>query len=141
MTPSEYQALATNTENKEFVAISKRLTHSTKIIRLLHASQGLATEAGEFTDALKKHIFYGKELDLVNLAEEVGDILWYAALACNTLGVSLEEVMEKNIKKLQKRYPEKFTKENALTRNTEEERKILEEETNVQQGRPAEEVL
>lgn len=95
-------------------------------IRLLHAGMGLTTEAGEFMDMLKKHILYGRELDLVNLAEEIGDMFWYAALACDTLGVSFEEIMEKNIAKLKARYGDKFTEAAALNRNLNVERRILE---------------
>ena len=31
-------------------------------------------------DALKKHIYYGKSLDVVDLKEEVGDLMWYFVL-------------------------------------------------------------
>ena len=95
--------------------------------RLLHAGMGIATEAGEFLDALKKSIFYGKELDRVNLKEELGDLLWYIAIAMDELGTNFETEMERNIKKLKARYPEKFTQEHAEYRDLETERKILEE--------------
>lgn len=93
---------------------------------LLHASMGLVTEAGEFQDALKKHIFYGKPLDTTNLKEEIGDILWYCAIALEALGTDFESVMQTNIDKLKARYPEKFTENSAINRNVEQERKILE---------------
>jgi NTP pyrophosphatase (non-canonical NTP hydrolase) len=95
-------------------------------IDLIHAAMGLATEAGEFMDTMKKHIFYGKLIDEVNLAEELSDIFWYCALACNALDVSFDDVMKINIEKLQKRYPEKFTEDAALNRDLEAEREILE---------------
>lgn len=126
MTPHEYQALAELTENKDFEDILVRLSND-QTIRLLHAAQGMTTETGEFTDVLKKWIFYGRPLDFVNLAEEVGDLMWYVAQACNALGVKLEDVMEKNIKKLAARYPDKFKEEDALHRNLDAERKILED--------------
>ena len=93
--------------------------------RLLHAGIGLSTEAGEFLDALKKHIFYGKELDKVNLAEEMGDMFWYMAIVADELGFEFEEVMEKNISKLKARYGEKFTEEKAENRDLNTERDIL----------------
>lgn len=46
----------------------------------LHCVSGLITEFGEFVDPLKRHIFYGKELDIVNLKEELGDMMWYLAI-------------------------------------------------------------
>lgn len=76
---------------------------------LIHASLGLAGEVGEFTDAVKKHLIYGKPADHQNMAEELGDILWYVALACNALGVTMGEVAQKNLDKLAIRYPEKYT--------------------------------
>lgn len=45
-------------------------------IRILHAAIGCVTESGELLDSLKKQIFYGRELDVVNVKEEAGDILW-----------------------------------------------------------------
>jgi NTP pyrophosphatase (non-canonical NTP hydrolase) len=93
---------------------------------LLHASMGLVTEAGEFQDMLKKHIFYGRELDEVNLKEEIGDLLWYCAIALEALGTDFESVMQTNIDKLSARYPEKFTEESAKNRDLAKERQILE---------------
>lgn len=76
---------------------------------LTHAAYGLAGEAGEFVDAVKKHQIYGKELDRENLLEEIGDILWYAALAAEILGSNLNYIASQNVGKLQKRYQEKYT--------------------------------
>jgi len=83
---------------------------------LLHATLGISGEAGELLDAVKKSFIYNKELDFVNAKEELGDILWYVALACRTLGVSFDEIMQMNIDKLTKRYPEKYTDEAAAYR-------------------------
>ncbi len=96
--------------------------------RLLHAGIGIATESGEFLDALKKSIFYGKELDKVNLKEELGDLLWYIAIAMDELGTDFETEMRRNIEKLKTRYPKKFEQKRALERNLEKEREILEKE-------------
>jgi NTP pyrophosphatase (non-canonical NTP hydrolase) len=128
LTPNEYQKLAELTENQDFDDILVRLSND-QTIRLLHAAQGLTTEAGEFADVLKKWIFYGfygKVLDQVNLVEELGDLLWYIACAANALNVNLEDVMSRNIEKLKTRYPSKFTAEAALRRDLEAERRILE---------------
>lgn len=101
-------------------------TESDLTIRVLHAAMGLCTESAEVMDALKKTIFYGKPLDVVNVKEELGDVFWYLAIACDELGVSFEDIQRRNIEKLKARYPEKFTPEKALNRDLETERKILE---------------
>lgn len=95
--------------------------------RFLHAAMGLSTEAGEFLDALKKHLFYGKELDLVNLKEEIGDLMWYLAIACDALGTDFETEQARNIAKLKARYPEKFTSDKAIERDLTVEREVLEQ--------------
>lgn len=125
METKEYIKNAIKTESRDFEGIAKRL-QSTENIRLLHAGIGLATEAGEFLDALKKHIYYGKELDKVNLREEMGDIFWYCGIIADQMGVDFSEVMERNITKLKARYGEKFTEEKANFRDLETERTILE---------------
>lgn len=71
---------------------------------MAHAAMGLTGEAGEYSDAIKKHIFYGKELDTANVIEELGDIAFYLQAACNTHGVTIEEVIQANANKLAKRY-------------------------------------
>jgi NTP pyrophosphatase (non-canonical NTP hydrolase) len=77
-------------------------------IDLLHAAVGLATEAGEYTSEVKRIVFYDKPISpemVDHMAEELGDTLWYIALACRALGVSLERVAERNIAKLDARFP------------------------------------
>ena len=95
--------------------------------RLLHAAIGMQTESAEFSDALKKHIFYGKELDKVNLKEELGDMLWYMSIAFSALGTTFEEEQARVIKKLKTRYPDKFDSVKAEFRDLGQERKVLEE--------------
>jgi len=104
---------------------AKPLGHD-QLSRLLHAAMGLCTEAGEFMDPLKKALFYGKEIDEVNLREELGDLLWYIAIACDALDTTVELEMARVIAKLQVRYPEKFDDYLADNRNYEQERAVLE---------------
>jgi NTP pyrophosphatase (non-canonical NTP hydrolase) len=92
----------------------------------LHMVIGISTEAGELLDAYKKHFAYGKELDTINVGEEIADIMWYISNLCRLLNINLEEMQQRNIDKLKARFPEKFTKENALNRNLDVERQILE---------------
>ena len=68
---------------------------------------GLAGEAGEVVDIIKKILFHDKEPDFNNLMLELGDVIWYVQHLCNILGFTLEDVIEANIKKLSARYPNK----------------------------------
>lgn len=86
----------------------------------------MVTESGELADVVKKGRFQGKPMDRINVIEEIGDIMWYIALACDTLNVTLEEIMQKNIDKLSARYPEKFAVDKSQNRNLIKEREILE---------------
>lgn len=102
-------------------------------LRVLHALMGMQTETAELTDAVKRHIFYGTELDKVNLVEEIGDIFWYIAILLDELKVdvgdkaSFEHAMKVNIDKLRARYPNKFTEHDAVNRDLKTERDILEQ--------------
>lgn len=119
------------TESRDMTPVYER---QQKITRLNHVGQGLTTESAEFVDALKKHTFYGRPLDTVNLKEELSDALWYIAVACDELNTNFEELMQMNIAKLQKRYGDKFTEEAALNRDIDSERALLEEHAKPQQG-------
>lgn len=77
---------------------------------------GLAGEIGEVIDIMKKHIYQGKELDITDVIEEVGDVLWYIANFCNVNNITMDECMESNIKKLRKRFPNGFTIKDANER-------------------------
>jgi NTP pyrophosphatase (non-canonical NTP hydrolase) len=73
-------------------------------------SIGLAGEVGECTEPVKKWFFHHKlsaEQVRVQLLEEIGDVLWYAACLADAFGLSLQEIAEKNVKKLEERYPER----------------------------------
>jgi NTP pyrophosphatase (non-canonical NTP hydrolase) len=125
MDPTEYAAKVLATESMDFDKIRERLNDN-GAIRLLHTALGLASEAGEFVDALKKHLFYGKEIDAINLLEELGDHLWYIGIGLNELGFSMEEGFARNIAKLQERYKGKFGETQAENRDLDAERKTLE---------------
>ena len=76
---------------------------------LMHAVYGVSGEAGELADAVKKHQVYGQPLNVDNVMEELGDLMWYVALACNAIGVPMEHIAQMNIDKLAQRYPDKYT--------------------------------
>jgi NTP pyrophosphatase (non-canonical NTP hydrolase) len=94
--------------------------------RIEHAAMGIATESGEIMDAVKKAKICGEKLDKVNLIEEAGDLMWYLAILADELGVTFENIWEKNIAKLKTRFPDKYNSENAKNRDLKKERDILE---------------
>ena len=65
--------------------------------RVLHGLTGMCTESGEILDAFKKHFWYGKELDKVNILEEIGDLCWYMAILTDALDLNFAELVEKAI--------------------------------------------
>ena len=122
----EYIADVKKTEIKDYTKAANRL-NDIQIARLMHGVMGISTEGAELLDAFKKHIFYGKELDVVNIKEEIGDIVWYLGIICDELNITFEEVMKMNVDKLKARYDDKFSEEAATTRDLDKERKILED--------------
>lgn len=97
-----------------------------QVIRLIHAIIGFRTEMAEMAEQLLSHIVDGDELDLVNLAEEGGDMCWYFAIYISALRVTWESMMRQNNIKLRARYPDRFTQQQAVTRNLVQERRALE---------------
>ena len=102
----------TSDSSKDFVYLADRLVEldakGANIERLTTAGVGLAAESGEFLEIVKKMVFQGKpwtDDNRKHLIIELGDIMWYVAQACMALEVEFDEVVEGNIKKLEKRYP------------------------------------
>lgn len=71
---------------------------------LLHMAIGVSGEAGELLDAVKKSAIYGKSLDHKNMVEELGDLEFYMSRIRQIIGVTRDEVLERNFDKLSKRY-------------------------------------
>ena len=97
-----------------------------KSIDLIHAAIGMMSEAAEILQEVIDANIEGREIDVVNIKEELGDNQWYAALGLRTVGGTFEEVQTGNAEKLKKRYPEKFNASEALERDVAEERIVLE---------------
>lgn len=70
--------------------------------RLDYAVLGLCSESGERADKFKKAIRDGTFNEAAFL-DEVGDVLWYAALLCSLKGVALEDIAKRNLEKLASR--------------------------------------
>lgn len=83
---------------------------------LLHCCMGMAGEVGEVIDIIKKSYFYGKDFDKKKVEEELGDVMFYISNLATSLNISMENVLENNVEKLRKRYPNGFSKEDAIIR-------------------------
>jgi NTP pyrophosphatase (non-canonical NTP hydrolase) len=80
---------------------------------------GLAGEAGEVVELIKKHIGHGHAIDLEKIDKELGDVLWYVAALCEVLGIDMGDVMFNNNVKLRRRYPEGFDPARSQDRSSE----------------------
>ncbi len=111
---AEFVDTTTSNESKHYLALVSRLDDLKDIAnipRLLTASVGMLAESGEFAEISKKIVFQGKEFttdEKFHMKRELGDILWYWVQGCLALGFTPDEVMDENIKKLEKRYPNGF---------------------------------
>ena len=111
MEATQYQELAARTlVDRPDVEISDTA------IMIVWEALGLAGEAGEVANDVKKGVFHQHGLDLEKLKNEIGDTLWYAAALCTTLGLDLSEIMQANIKKLEMRYPHGYNAEDSKRR-------------------------
>ena len=109
---TEFVDAVTSDSSKDFVSLADRLgdldRQGANIERLTTAAIGIAAEGGEFAEIVKKMVFQGKpwnEDNREHLIIELGDVMWYVAQACMALDISFDEVIERNIQKLEKRYP------------------------------------
>lgn len=102
----EYQELSIRT-------INKSLTKEQLISNMVFGING---ETGEVTDILKKHLYHGHELDIQHLKEEIGDIMFYMVNLASMYEIDFSEVLQTNIDKLMKRYPDGFDKNRSINR-------------------------
>lgn len=117
MTGNEYQKLAMRTNDGN---ATERLERRMKEVMavpymdyggVLNGCLGLAGETGELLDMFKKWIFHHKPLDEDHAKKELGDVMWYVAMICNSMGWELDEILQMNVAKLKARYPEGFDTE------------------------------
>jgi len=108
----EFVSAVTSDCSTNFVDFADRIgeldREGANIERLLTAGVGINAEGGEFLEIIKKMVFQGKPWNDDNrehLIIELGDIMWYVAQATMALGVSFDDVLATNVKKLEKRYP------------------------------------
>jgi NTP pyrophosphatase (non-canonical NTP hydrolase) len=125
MNADQYQQLAHRTEADQQVILDRLVKLGPQAMRLDNAARGLCGDAGEVSTAVQRYIEYGRELDVANLKEEVGDCLWRLSQVCMAAGFTMVEAMEANIRKLAARYPEKYTDHLANNRDLEAEKSAI----------------
>lgn len=119
MTGNEYQALAMRTNDRKgterllFLANVANKHGVEEFGGVLNGCLGLAGESGEVLDMVKKWVFHEKDLDKDHLKKEIGDVMWYVAMLCESFGFDLDEILQMNVDKLRARYPEGFDPEKA----------------------------
>ena len=102
----------TSDASTDFLAFSDRIVEldekGANIERLLTAGVGINADGGEFLEIIKKMIFQGKPWNADNkehLIIELGDLMWYVMQACIALETPIDQVVARNVSKLEKRYP------------------------------------
>jgi NTP pyrophosphatase (non-canonical NTP hydrolase) len=80
---------------------------------------GLAGEAGEVVDHIKKGIMHQRGIDREYIKRELGDLAWYFAGLCTNFGFAMSDVFETNVRKLEARYPDGYSAERSAVREGE----------------------
>lgn len=103
---------------KEYQEKSKRTlpTNFTDEELIKNMCLGLGGEIGEVLDIFKKYFYQGHSLDIKNVIDEMGDIMFYMANLCNILEIDLEIILDYNYNKLLNRYPNGFDVERSVNR-------------------------
>ena len=101
----------------EYQNLSKRTLPEGELKdKLANYGMGIAGEASEVTDELKKAVFHGHDLNVDKIKKELGDCLHYIAGIATFLDLTLEEIAYENIEKLKKRYPDGFSEKASRNR-------------------------
>lgn len=95
------------------VAVERTVTNREDLLPYL---LGLAGETGEILDYMKKVMYHKHGYNRLHLVEELGDLYWYFTMTRVLLGITLDEVQDRNIEKLLSRYPEGFDPERSRNR-------------------------
>ena len=106
MTDLEYRAEVSRTLAPITPEVAQRVYQNMDV---LHAAIGLAGEAGETLDVVKKLLFLGRALSISQVIEELGGVLYYLVALCDALSLDLDDVRRANVAQLQQRYPDGYT--------------------------------
>lgn len=119
----EFVLEVTSNESKNLNDFQNRLKtlddNNINVPLLMTAAIGLGSEAGEFQEIVKKIVFQGKLLspeNIFHMKRELGDIIFYWINACTALNLNPNDVIQENIDKLSKRYPNGFSVEKSENR-------------------------
>lgn len=110
ITGNEYQELAMRTRRQDL--------NSREMLN--NAILGLCGKTGEVAELIKKEFYHDTPIDITHLKKELGDVMWYIALAATASGINLDDIMTTNIEKLKNRYPDGFSSENSKHRAPED---------------------
>lgn len=105
MTPNQYQERAARTINKSNNILEQRQ----------HALFGMASEVGEIHGIFQKH-YQGHSINYTELKQEIGDLLWFIAEFCTASGWDMEYIMQMNLDKIERRYPDGFEEKRSVER-------------------------
>jgi NTP pyrophosphatase (non-canonical NTP hydrolase) len=83
---------------------------------ILDWTLGIAGEAGEIIDEIQHIIFHKQNRDIMELAKEIGDCFWYLTALCAELGISIEDILELNVAKLNYRHGGHFTYDTSVNK-------------------------
>jgi NTP pyrophosphatase (non-canonical NTP hydrolase) len=108
---------------KAFVNYLKNDNLDCSDVVLIHGVFGIAGEAGELIDIVKKHMVYHKPVDVAHVKEELGDLLHYITYLTNKYDWTFEELTEANFQKLKIRYPSGYSDKDAIKRADKEKSK------------------
>lgn len=105
---------------------------------ILNASLGLSGEVGEVNDIIKKYMYHGHKLDddtKEKIILELGDVCWYVALMAWAIDkTKFEDVLNKNIAKLEKRYHGEFSTEKSVNRKDDSDNSCEEKKNDSNNG-------
>ena len=90
--------------------------------RLLDWTVGLSGETGEVCELVKHHIYGKEDLDKMELAKEIGDVMWYLTALAETAGIHIEDVLELNTAKLAHRHGDKYCDKASKERHAKEQK-------------------
>ena len=109
---SKFVDAVTSDESRDFIALSERLVRldekGANIERLMTGAVGINSEGGEIMEIVKKLVFQGKKWDeetVFHLKRELGDVMWYVMQCLIALDTDINEIVDMNVQKLEKRYP------------------------------------
>lgn len=103
---------------KTFQEASKRTfnTNLTYNEKLCNCVAGMFGEGGEVADIIKKHLFQGHSFDRNHIAEEIGDLMFYIVNLATVLNMDMEDILDSNVDKLKKRFPDGFSTRKSIER-------------------------